>query len=247
MELLIAENLVQHYGGLQVLQDISFSINTGETIALIGPNGAGKTTLLNVLRGLIPPKAGRIIFNGRDLTHRPPHYRAAAGIGSSFQTTTLFPSLSLLGNVLLAISGTKSYRFQLLRPLLSYADSLTKAQQLLESVDLWQRRHDQVSSLSQGEQRQVEILLAFASNPKLLLLDEPSAGLTKSEAKTLMNMIPDMAADTATIFSAHDLEIVFGYAKQIMVLYYGHIIAQGTPDEIRDNRRVQEIYLGSSK
>jgi branched-chain amino acid transport system ATP-binding protein len=245
--MLKVENLSKSFGGLNVLEDISFSIEAGEKVGLIGPNGAGKTTLLNVLCGLLPRTAGRIYFLGQEITNMPPHGRVLLGLAHSFQITTLFPNLDLLHNVLLAIQGTKNSCFQMVRPLTAYKDMLNQAKELLELMYLWEKRDTLVKTLSYGEQRQVEILLALASKPKVLLLDEPSAGLTSGDSARLTEMIRSLIADTTVFFCAHDLDLVFSLAERVLVLYYGKILAQGTPEEIRVHPKVREIYLGTEK
>jgi len=245
MMILEVEKLAQSYGGLAVLTEISFNLRSGEKAALIGPNGAGKTTLFNVLSGFVPPKAGQINFLGRDITHTPADARACLGLARSFQISTLFPELSVLTNVLLAIQGVQSSRYHMFRPITGYKDNLAKARKLLEVVDLWEKRDVPVSSLGHGEQRHMEIILSLASEPKLLLLDEPSAGLTGGESDKLIDMIHDLVGDTTVLLTAHDTDLVFRLAEKVLVLYYGKIIAQGTPEEIQKNPQVQEIYLGS--
>ena len=167
-DVLKVEHLYQSYGGLSVLADISFGIAAGEKVAIIGPNGAGKTTLFNVLSGFIRPLSGRIHFFETDVTRMPSHERAALGMARSFQINSLFPNLSLLHNVLLAIQGVQSSRYQMLRPITAYKDNLATARELLELVDLWGERESPIASLAHGQQRQVEIILALASKPRLL-------------------------------------------------------------------------------
>lgn len=244
MDVLKVKDLSQSYGGLQVLNNLSFSLETGEKVALIGPNGAGKTTLLNVLSGFIPPITGRIYLLDRDVTDMPSHRRVSLGLARSFQINTLFPRLSLLTNVLLAIQGIQTTRYRMIRPITAYKDNLEKAQELLELVDLWGEKESPVTALGHGQQRQVEIILAMASKPRLLLLDEPSAGLTSGETGSLIHMIRNLMADTTVFFCAHDLDLVFSLADRVIVLYYGQTIVQGTPREIQTDPRVREIYLG---
>ena len=244
MDVLKVENLSQSYGGLQILNGLSFRLGTGEKVALIGPNGAGKTTLLNVLTGLIPLKAGRIFLLGYDVTKLPPHIRVSLGLARSFQISSLFPHLSLLTNVLLAIQGIQTTRYQMIRPIVAYKNNLSKARELLELVGLWREKDFPITALSHGQQRHVEIILALASKPKVLLMDEPSAGLTSVESNHLVDMIHNLVGDTTVLLSAHDMDLVSKLADRIMVLYYGQIIAEGEPKEIQANQRVREIYLG---
>lgn len=247
MEVIKVESLMQSYGGLQVLYDVSFSLETGERVALIGPNGAGKTTLLNVLSGFVPPAAGSITLLDHDVTKMPPNKRATLGLARSFQINTLFPRLTLLINVLLAIQGIQKTRFRWFRPIDAYSGNIDAARELLELVNLWDERDTPVEVLSHGQQRQVEIVLALATKPKILLLDEPSAGLSSGESNTFIDMIHSLTKDTTVFFCAHDLDLVFTLADRVLVLYYGKIIAHGTPEEIQDDNKVQEIYLGIEK
>jgi branched-chain amino acid transport system ATP-binding protein len=247
MEVLRVEHLSQSFGGLSVLEDISFSIGASEKVALIGPNGAGKTTLFNVLTGFIPPRAGRIYLLGHDVTHMSSHRRISLGLSRSFQINTLFSHLSLLTNVLLAIQGVQATRYQLIRPITAYKRNFDKAQELLELVDLWGERDSPITALSHGQQRQVEIILALASKPRLLLLDEPSAGLTSGESGNLVHMVRNFMGDSTVFFCAHDLDLVFSLAERVVVLYYGQIVAQGSPEEIQNNPKVREIYLGTER
>jgi branched-chain amino acid transport system ATP-binding protein len=238
------ENVSQSFGGLKVLDGVSFSLEAGAKVALIGPNGAGKTTMINMLSGLLLCRSGRIYILGQEVTNMPPYSRISLGLARSFQLNTLFPTLSLLTNVLLAIQGTKPARFQMFRRLATYRDNFVRAKELLESVGLWEKRGDPISTLSYGQQRQVEILLALASEPRLLILDEPSAGLSTSETTTFVDLVHSFTRDVTVLFAAHDMELVFALAERVMVLYYGRIIAQGTPEEIRNEPKVREIYLG---
>jgi branched-chain amino acid transport system ATP-binding protein len=244
--LLQVEGLTKSFGGLMVLKNVSFTLEAGQNIALIGPNGAGKTTLLNVLNGLQPFESGRVFFCGQEITHAAPHKRVSMGIARSFQVNALFPNLSLITNVLLAVQGTRKCRFQMLRPLSAYRENIAKAKELLESAGLWEKRNSMAASLSHGEQRQVEIILALASQPKLTMLDEPSSGLSRSETADFINVVRTLMRDTTIFFSAHDMELMFRLADWVLVLYYGEIIAQGKPEAIQNNAKVKEIYLGGA-
>jgi branched-chain amino acid transport system ATP-binding protein len=245
--ILEVNSLVQSYGGLNVLTEVSFSLRTGEKAAIIGPNGAGKTTLFNVLSGLVPPNSGKILFLGQDITHLPTEDRASLGLARSFQISTLFPNLSVLTNVLLAVHGVQGTRYHLFRATAAYKDNIGRARELLEPFNLWEKRDYPISALGHGEQRQIEIVLSLASKPKLLLLDEPSAGLTGGESDKLIDMIHTLVADTTVLLTAHDMDLVFRLTEKVMVLYYGQIIAQGTPEEIQDDPKVRDIYLGSEE
>jgi len=247
MEALKVEGLCQDYGGVSALQNVSFSAEAGEHLAIIGPNGAGKTTLLNVIDGQLKPSAGRIIFLKQDITLLSPYNHAHLGIGRSFQLTTLFLDLTVFDNILLALHGTSRSRFQMFRPITSYTNLYDKAHELLDSVDLWEKRDELVEAISYGEQRKLEISLGLATKPKLLLLDEPSCGLTTTESDDICNRIRDLGSDITVILVAHDMDLVFGIAERIIVLHYGEIVAEGTCDEIRRDSRVREIYMGSDE
>lgn len=244
MEALRVEGLLKNFGGLHVLKNISFSIEVGKRVAIIGPNGAGKTTLLKILTGELSATEGRIYVFGQDITKQPTHRRIHLGIGRSYQICTLFPTLTVLDNALLACHGTKPSRFQMFRPHTAYDDILAKVQKSLTSSDLWEKRHDLVQNISHGEQRQMELACCLVSEPKLLLLDEPSAGLTAAEATSLINNLSNLSRETTVLLVEHDMDVVFSLADEIMVLYYGQIIAWGTPQEIQADPRVKEIYLG---
>jgi len=247
MEALKIEGLSKNFGGLQVLKEVSLSVEAGEYVAIIGPNGAGKTTLLNVITGELSATTGRIYIFGQEITTTPTHRRAHIGLARSFQITRLLPSLGVLDNILLSLHGMRPSRFQMFRPITAYNETLAQAQRLLELIDLWEKRDELVQTMSYGEQRKMEIAISLAAEPKLLLLDEPSAGLAVGEIPAFTNMIKSLAKGTAVFFSAHDMDVVFDLAHRVVVLYYGQIIAQGTPKEIQANPTVKEIYLGSEE
>lgn len=246
MEALRVEGLSKNFGGICVLQGLSFSVEVGERLAIIGPNGAGKTTLLNVLSGELPVTSGRVYIFGEDITTVPTDRRVRLGLARSFQINNLFFNLTLLDNVLLGLKGIRSSPFQMFRSMTAYNDLFAKAQELLELSGLWGKRELPVKALSYGEQRQLEVVLSLASKPKVLLLDEPSAGLSIAESAILVDIIRNLAEDTTVCFCAHDMDIVFCLANRIVVLFFGRIIAQGTPQEIQADSTVKEIYLGSS-
>ncbi len=247
MEVLRVEGLSKNFGGLQVLRSLSFSVEAGEKLAIIGPNGAGKTTLLNVVGGQLPATAGGIYLFGQEITSLAPHRRLHLGLARSFQLNNLFFSLPLIENMMLALEGARYPHFQMFRSVNNPTHLFASAHTLLEAMDLWEKRFAPTLSLSYGEQRQVEVALALASKPKLLLLDEPSAGLTTAEANVFADTLRNLLEDTPLIFCAHDMDLVFNLADRIMVLYFGQIIAQGSPQEIQADPRVKEIYLGGEE
>jgi branched-chain amino acid transport system ATP-binding protein len=245
-DMLKIDNVIQAYGGLAVLQGISFSVAPGEKVALIGPNGAGKTTALNVITGILTPVSGSVHLEGQDITTLPVQRRISLGMGRSFQITSLFPELSILHNVLLALLGVKKSSYHMLRSITSFKPVNAAAKDLLDSVDLWGERDLLPTEISYGQQRRLELTLAMASQPKVLLLDEPSAGLSNEESNALARMLRLPAyEDVAILLVAHDMDLVFGVAERILVLYYGTIFAEGTADEIQTNEKVREIYFGS--
>ena len=241
------ERLSKNFDGLVALQNVNLSVAAGSRRAIIGPNGAGKTTLFNLIAGEFAPSSGSVSIFGQDITHMPMHRRIHAGIGRGFQINNLFLKLSVLDNVLLGIKACRDFGFQLFRPITAYTDIYSKSNQLLKKVGLWEKRNESVSALAYGEQRQMEIVLALASDPRVLLLDEPTAGLSMSESKELIGLIQNLGKGVTIIMIAHDLDLVFEVADQISVLHYGQIVAEGTPVEIQEHPKVKEIYLGSTE
>ncbi|OGP65067.1 MAG: hypothetical protein A2170_16690 [Deltaproteobacteria bacterium RBG_13_53_10] len=247
MQALSVKGLCLDFGGLRALWDVSFDIHIGERVAIIGPNGAGKTTLFNVLNGQLKATAGRVSLFGQDITRLTTYERVHLGMSRSFQLTTLFLNLTVLDNTLLAFQGILPSRFQLLKPLSSYRSLYHKARELLGSMALWEKRNEPVTTISYGEQRKLEIALALASRPKLLLLDEPNCGLTASENTEMIAQLRKLGTEITVILVAHDMDLVFGFAEKIIVFHYGKIISQGTCDEIRRDERVKEVYMRSQE
>ena len=244
MRALTIEKLSVNFGGVQALHEVSFSAEAGEKLAIIGPNGAGKTTLFNVINGLLSPTSGRVFFSTQDITYMAPHRRMHLGLSRSFQANRLLFDLTVLENILLAIQSTRSCRFNFFHPITADADLISKAKTFLDKLDLWHKRYEPTKNISHGEQRKMEIALSLASEPKLLLLDEPSSGLTATESGAMVEMIRNLGAEITVLIVAHDMDLVFGVADRIMVLHYGEIIAEGVPREIQNNAKVKEIYLG---
>ena len=245
MSMMKVEGLVKNYGGLKVLTDVSFEVEPGEKLALIGPNGAGKSTLLNVIGGQSPATGGSVTFNGRHITALSPNKRLHMGLGRSYQVNNLIWHLPVLDNILLALYGSEKSHFNMLKSLNKRADLLEEAERLLVTVGLWEKRRESPPTLSYGEQRLLELLMAFTSKPQMVLLDEPSAGLPTAEAVAFADTVRGLAGDTTLLFCAHDMDLVFNLADSIMVLYFGQILIKGPPQEVSANPKVQEIYLGS--
>jgi branched-chain amino acid transport system ATP-binding protein len=244
MEALRTEKLTKMFGGIYSLADVSFSVEAGERLAIIGPNGAGKSTLFNVLAGQLSATYGRTYLFGQEITAAPAHHRARLGMARSFQVSNLFFNLTVLDNVLLAVQGLRAHPFQMFRGIEAYGDMHAKARRLLGRAALWEKKDALVRNLSHGEQRNLEIILSLASEPRVLLLDEPTAGLTEAESADLFNVVNDLAADTTTLFVAHDIDLVLSVAHRIIVLHYGVMIAEGPPEVIGANPKVREIYMG---
>ncbi len=241
------QNLEKAFGGLKILTGVSFDIYEGERLALIGPNGAGKSTLINTIGGQGPATAGKVLFEGKDITYAKPNKRLQMGMARSFQGNNLFWKMTILDNVLLALHGGEKNHFQMFKTLENRKDLLDKAEHLLKSADLWEKRHMVPTLLSYGEQRLLEMMLAFACDPKIVLLDEPSAGLPTVEAGKFTERLRALSEGITLLFCAHDLELVFTLADRIMVLYFGQILKIGTPDEIKNDPQVREIYLGAEE
>ena len=244
MSILEVQGLAKHFGGLKVLHDISFELEPGEKLALIGPNGAGKTTLLNVIGGQLPASAGSVTLAGKWITSLPANKRLHLGLGRSYQVNNLFFEMSIQENVLLALYGGERSHFHMLSSLERRRDYVHQAEQLLETVGLYDKRFESLHMLSYGDQRMVELALAYTSKPKVVLLDEPSAGLPTAEAFAFADIIRKLSVDTSLLFCAHDMDLVFNLADSIMVLNFGEVIARGLPEEISANEDVQACYLG---
>ncbi len=244
MEALKVERLSRRFGGVAAVDDVSFDVQPGEHLVIIGPNGAGKTTLFNLINGQLEATSGRIYFFGRDVTNLPTHSRAHIGMGRAFQIISLMMNLSVIDNTLLTLHGAKPSRFHMLRSVIGYAEVRRRAQETLETLDLWDRRDDLVKNLAYGEQRRLEIGLGLAAQPKLLLLDEPSAGLTREEGAAIIDMIQNLGGYLTVLIVDHDMELVFEVARRIIVLHQGAVIADGPPDQIQADQKVREIYMG---
>jgi branched-chain amino acid transport system ATP-binding protein len=245
MTALQVEQVSHSFGGLAALSEVTIAVAPGERLAIIGPNGAGKTTLFNIVTGVFRPSAGRIRLLGEDVTRLPPHRRAQLGLARTFQITTLFPRLTVLDSVLLAVQGLDPVRFTLHRPRESYGHLLERAQSLLAEWGLADRGHVVTRRLSYGEQRQVELILALAGKPKVLLLDEPTAGLSPAETASVAGMIRRFSRDTTILLIEHDMDVALDLVDRVTVLFQGRVLAEGTKDKIRSDPEVAAIYLGT--
>jgi branched-chain amino acid transport system ATP-binding protein len=246
-DLLQVENLSKRFGGIVATDDLTISIPEGELHAVIGPNGAGKTTLIAQLSGQLTPDSGRIHFAGSDVTGVPMHARSALGLARSFQITSLFLDLSVLDNAALAVQARAGHSFHFWRNARREPELRDPARAALDRVGLSARADLPASALSHGEHRQLELAMALASRPRMLLLDEPMAGLGPEESARMVSMLRDLKKELTVLLVEHDMEAVFALADRITVLVYGRVIASGRPEEIRNNAQVRDAYLGEQE
>ena len=230
------------FGGLSALDGIDFEVQPGEIRAVIGPNGAGKSTFFNCLTGVLRPSAGRILLDGEDITGLPSDQISRKGIARSYQITNILPNATALENVRIA-AQSRRHCWSLLTHHRAYLDVVEKAEAALAAVGLGEKADELAANLSHGEQRTLEIAIALATEPKLLCLDEPTAGMSVAETESTVELIRRIAHDLTIVIVEHDMEVVMGLAGAITVLHYGEVLAEGTPAEIQDNPRVLEVYL----
>jgi branched-chain amino acid transport system ATP-binding protein len=242
--MLETRELYKHFGGLVATNRVSLSIREGELHAVIGPNGAGKTTLIAQLAGELRPDSGVILFDGRDVTRIPVQRRAASGLARSFQITSVFPSFSALANVALAVQAHAGHSFRFWRAASNDKALTGPALDALELVGLGPRADVPAELLSHGEQRQLEIAMALATGPRMLLLDEPMAGMGPVEGALMVELLRKLKRRYTILLIEHDMDAVFALADWITVLVHGAVIATGTPDEIRSDPEVRRAYLG---
>ncbi len=238
------EGLTKSFGGLTAIDRVSLKVFSGERRAVIGPNGAGKTTLFNLITGDVSPTKGKVFFNGEDVTRLSCHRRVYKGIARTFQITNLFFNLSVIENLVLAAQGLEKTKFSMFRSIASYKHLYEKGLDLLGRIEMEEIRDEVINDLSYGVQRQIEVLLALTREPKLLLLDEPTAGLSPVESALMVRMLKKLPAQITILVIEHDMDVAFELAERVTVLHYGKVIADGTVEEIKRNRNVQEIYLG---
>ena len=230
------------FGGLTALNKVSFSLPAGEIRAIIGPNGAGKSTFFNCLTGVLRPTGGRIIFDGEDIAGLPPHRISRKAIARSYQITNILPGATVLENVRIA-TQSRHHSWNLLRHHGAFGDLIDRARAVLHAVGLRGKEDELAANLSHGEQRNLEIGIALATEPKLLCLDEPTAGMSPAETQDTMELVRRIAKDLTILIVEHDMQVVMELAERITVLHYGEIIAEGPPAEIQRNPRVLEVYL----
>ena len=242
--ILRTEGLTVRFGGLTALHDVNFAVERGEIRAIIGPNGAGKSTFFNCVTGVLRPTSGRIVLNGEDVAGLPPHVISHKGLARSYQVTNILPGASVLENVRVAVQS-RHHGFRLLRHHRSYRDLVDRARAVLASVGLAGKDDELAANLSHGEQRTLEIAIALGTEPALLCLDEPTAGMSVAETHATTELIRRIGRDLSILIVEHDMEVVMGLAHAITVLHYGEVLAEGTPAEIQANPRVQEVYLKS--
>ena len=237
-------SLCKRFGALTVAENIDFRLEAGARHALIGPNGAGKTTFVNMLTGRLAPSSGRILLGGNDITETRQAARVKRGLGRTFQINTLFRSLPVLDNVALGIAERSGVAGRLWRPASAFREIRDEAMELLATLGLAEDAATPVLDLPYGKQRLVEIAIALGLKPKVLLLDEPAAGVPSTESERILRVLDTLPADIAILIIEHDMDLVFRFARRITVLVQGEVLVEGPPAEISGNRRVHEVYLG---
>ncbi|HKU94188.1 MAG TPA: ABC transporter ATP-binding protein [Vineibacter sp.] len=238
--------LRKSFGALAATRDVSLRIEAGARHALIGPNGAGKTTLINLLTGVLRPDGGRVVLDGSDVTGLPPHDRARRGMTRTFQINQLFADMTPLETVALAVSERRGLGRRWWRPLRAHADVLDEAAALLERFGLADAMRTRAAILPYGKQRLLEIAIAIAGGPHVLLLDEPAAGVPEDERHEILSIVAALPADVAVLLIEHDMDLVFSFARRISVLVDGALFVEGTPEDVARDARVREVYLGEA-
>jgi branched-chain amino acid transport system ATP-binding protein len=233
------------FGKFQALHNITTRFYQSELTAIIGPNGAGKSTFFNVISGGIPPSQGQVLFEGKDTVELAQHDYAGAGIAKSFQITNVFKQLSAHENVRVALQALTA-RYQIMRARSTYGELNDRADALLARVGLVNNRNKLAGDLAHGQQRSLEVAMALACEPKLLLMDEPTAGMSPQETMVMMDLITQLATERTIILVEHKMKLVMGLCKRLLVLHHGELLAEGTPDEIRSNAEVKRVYLGQN-
>lgn len=247
MNILETKGLYHDFKGLRVLFDVNLQVEEGERHAVIGPNGAGKTTLFNVITGTYRPSQGQVFFKGKEITGSRPHELTRIGMGRSFQLTSTFNRLTAFQNIRLAILSKKGIRFHLFRKVDKMRDITKETDEVLRRVNLEQERNMPAGTLSYGKHRSLEISLALATDPDLIMLDEPTAGMSRDETHSAVELIRRLTEGKTVVIIEHDMDVVFSLADRITVLHHGEILATGPPHEIRQNQAVKDAYLGETE
>ena len=244
--MLRVEQLNKFFGDFKAVNEANLTVEKGHLVAVIGPNGAGKTTLFNLITGQLQPDDGKIVFNDENISKLPPHEICRKGIARSFQIANIFPRLSVFRNVQVSVLAQQKLSNKLFRP--AHQLVVEETNRILESVGLVDRKLDVAGSLSHGDKRTLEIAIALGNEPELLILDEPTAGMSPDETTATILLIQRLADEKGLtiLFCEHDMEVVFSVAQSIMVMQQGHTIVQGSPEEVRQNSEVQEAYLGGA-
>jgi branched-chain amino acid transport system ATP-binding protein len=235
------------FGALRAVDGVQLAVDRGERRAVIGPNGAGKTTLFNAITGVFPPSSGKVFFEGRDITRAPPHRRAAHNIARTFQITNVFPNLTVDENMQLALRGLGTRKFSLFGSSRFTASEQDRRDRAIELARLGSRQSAVVKDMSYGEQRQLELALALAAAPRLLLLDEPAAGLSPSERTIVADIVHSLPRDITVVLIEHDMDLVLRLVDRVTCMHNGRVLVEGAPDDIRGNLEVQEVYLGKAR
>ncbi len=245
MAILQTESLSKSFGALAAVKDVSLAIEAGSLHSIIGPNGAGKTTLFNLLTGTFAPSSGRILLEGKDITGTPAHRVAHLGLARSFQRTNVVPAFSLLDNVWVAAFATgPTWRGMAYKKTSSYPEATDRARQALSDVGLENKSHQLAREISHGEQRQLELAIALAAAPRVLLLDEPAAGLSPEETRRMVSLVRALKGRYTIVLIEHKIDIIMSVSDRISVMHFGALIAEGTPAEIQRNADVRRAYLG---
>ncbi|MDX1434470.1 MAG: ABC transporter ATP-binding protein [Gammaproteobacteria bacterium] len=241
---LAVEGLAKLFGGLAAVDGVSLAVDAGERRVLIGPNGAGKTTLFHCITGTLRPSSGRVSLFGRDVTRLAEHRRTALGMGRTFQITNVFPDLTLVENLALAIVGTDRRKWVMHRPAEAFEAVRRQALEGLARVGLEGRAHLEAKRVSYGERRQLELALALNTDPRVLFLDEPCAGLSPAERQRISRMIAGLPREITLLMIEHDMDVALGLADRVTVLHQGRVILEGSPDEVRADSEVRDVYFG---
>nr|WP_205964798.1 ABC transporter ATP-binding protein [Ramlibacter agri] len=240
------KDLRKSFGKTEIIRGCSLQVDAGERVAVIGPNGAGKSTLFNLVSGRFPPSSGQVLLHGQRIDGRKPFEINRLGLSRSFQITNIFPKLSVFENLRCGVLWSLGYKYTFLRFLADLHDANERAEQLMERIRLHKKRDVLAANLTYAEQRALEVGITIAGGASVILLDEPTAGMSREETRRFIELIKEVTVGKTLLTVEHDMGVVFGLADKIAVVVYGEIIAFDTPEKVRANRKVQEAYLGSS-